>query len=86
MTTTTTIANADKTTDDDVDEKLAAANDDVDNRPDDIKPGPGAESNLSVAVADASDADHPKDSKKTNGIVVNGILHNSFSVRAVAHD
>ena len=72
-----TISNVDKTTDDDDgDEKLAATNDNVGNRADDIKPGPGTESNLSLAVADAPDADHPKDSKKMNRIVLNGILHN----------
>jgi hypothetical protein len=74
------IANADKTTndDDDVDEKLADVDDDIDDRADDTKPGPDADSNLSAAVAHASDADHPKDNKKTNGIALNGILHNSF--------
>ena len=43
------------------------------------------ESNLSTAVADTSGADHPKDSKKTNGIVLNGIPHNYFAVPAMAH-
>lgn len=81
------IADADRTTNgDDVDEKLADIDDEVDDGPDDTKPGPDADSNLSAAVADASDPDHPKDSKKTNGIVLNGILHISFSVHAVAHD
>lgn len=81
------IVDADRTTNgDDVDEKLADIDDDVDDGPDDTKPGPDADSNLSAAVAEASDADHPKDSKKTNGIVLNGILHNSFPVHAVAHD
>ena len=44
------------------------------------------ESNLSTVVANASNTDHPKDSKKTNVIVLNGIPHNSFAVPAMAHN
>jgi len=78
---------AEKTTnDDDIDEKLADVDDDADDKADNTKPGPDADSSLSAAAADASDADHPKDNKKANGIMLNGIQHSSFLVYAMAHD
>ena len=67
-------ADADKTTNgDDVDEKLPDVDDDADDRADNTKPGPDADSTLSAEALDPPDADHTKDSKKTNGIVLNGI-------------
>jgi hypothetical protein len=80
------VADADKTTnDDDADDKLLDAEDDAEDKADDTTADPDADHNLSAAAADAPDADHTKDSKKTNGIVLNGISHNSF-LYAVAHD
>ena len=45
---------------------------------DNTKPGPNAKSSLSTAAVDPQNADHTKGSKKTNEIVLNGILHKPF--------